>query len=163
MRRAIRVRHYSIRTEEAYLAWIRRFFAYTRRHPRELSADEINRFLTDLAVRGKVAASTQQKALSAITSITSERSINRTLPTATAASIFQRPLIESTHTPALTGAGSTSSPPAHAEQTRAPDRLGAITFTSPSSERRSTGRPERPVSPNESAATPFGIHSRPTC
>jgi integron integrase len=66
MRRAIRVRHYSIRTEEAYLGWIRRFFAFTRRHPKELSSDDINRFLTDLAVRGKVAASTQRQALSAI-------------------------------------------------------------------------------------------------
>jgi integron integrase len=65
-RRAIRVRHYSIRTEEAYLAWIRRFFSFTRRHPRDLEAEEINRFLTDLAVRGKVAASTQRQALSAI-------------------------------------------------------------------------------------------------
>lgn len=66
MQRAIRVRHYSIRTEEAYLSWIRRFFAFTRRHPRELSADEVNRFLTDLAVRGRIAASTQRQALSAI-------------------------------------------------------------------------------------------------
>lgn len=66
MRRAIRVRHYSIRTEEAYLGWVRRFFAFTRRHPKELSSDDINRFLTDLAVRGKVAASTQRQALSAI-------------------------------------------------------------------------------------------------
>jgi integrase len=66
MRRAIRVRHYSIRAEEAYLGWIRRFFAFTRRHPKELSSDDINRFLTDLAVRGKVAASTQRQALSAI-------------------------------------------------------------------------------------------------
>ena len=65
-RQAIRVRHYSIRTEEAYLAWIRRFFTFTRRHPRDLDADEINRFLTDLAVRGRVAASTQRQALSAI-------------------------------------------------------------------------------------------------
>ncbi|MCU0303567.1 MAG: phage integrase N-terminal SAM-like domain-containing protein [Thermoanaerobaculales bacterium] len=48
MRRAIRVRHYSLRTEQAYLAWVRRFFAFTRRHPKELSSDEINRFLTDL-------------------------------------------------------------------------------------------------------------------
>lgn len=66
MRRAIRVRHYSLRTEEAYLGWVRRFFAFTRRHPKELSADDINRFLTDLAVRGRVAASTQRQALSAI-------------------------------------------------------------------------------------------------
>jgi integron integrase len=66
MRRAIRVRHYSLRTEQAYINWVRRFFAFTRRHPRELSSGEINRFLTDLAVRGKVAASTQRQALSAI-------------------------------------------------------------------------------------------------
>jgi site-specific recombinase XerD len=66
MRSEIRVRHYSIRTEEAYLGWTRRFFAFHRRHPRELEADAINRFLTDLAVREKVAASTQRQALSAI-------------------------------------------------------------------------------------------------
>ena len=66
MRRAIRVRHYSIRTEEAYLRRVRRFFALTRRQPKELSSDEINRFHTDLAVRGRVAASTQRQALSAI-------------------------------------------------------------------------------------------------
>lgn len=66
MRRAIRVRHYSLRTEEAYLAWINRFFAFTRRHPRELEAEEINRFLTHLAVARRVAASTQRQALSAI-------------------------------------------------------------------------------------------------
>jgi len=66
MRRAIRVRHYSIRTEEAYLGWVRRFFAFTRRHPQELSSDEINRFLTHLAVNDHVAASTQRQALSAI-------------------------------------------------------------------------------------------------
>ncbi len=66
MRSAIRVRHYSIRTEEAYLGWVRRFFAYTRRHPKELEADEINRFLTHLAIEKNVAASTQRQALSAI-------------------------------------------------------------------------------------------------
>jgi integron integrase len=66
MRSAIRVRHYSIRTEEAYLGWARRFFAFHRRHPRELEADEINRFLTHLAVHDHVAASTQRQALSAI-------------------------------------------------------------------------------------------------
>jgi integron integrase len=66
MQRALRVRHYSLRTEEAYLGWIRRFFAHTRRHPKELSSDEINRFLTHLAVTKHVAASTQRQALSAI-------------------------------------------------------------------------------------------------
>jgi len=66
MRRAIRVRHYSLRTEEAYLNWVRRFFAFTRRHPRDLESAEINRFLTHLAVEKHVAASTQRQALSAI-------------------------------------------------------------------------------------------------
>jgi site-specific recombinase XerD len=66
MRSAIRVRHYSIRTEEAYLGWVNRFFRFHKRHPRELEADEINRFLTHLAVHGHVAASTQRQALSAI-------------------------------------------------------------------------------------------------
>jgi len=66
MRSEIRVRHYSIRTEEAYLGWARRFFLFHRRHPAELEADEINRFLTHLAVHDHVAASTQRQALSAI-------------------------------------------------------------------------------------------------
>jgi len=66
MRSAIRVRHYSIRTEEAYLGWVNRFFRFHRRHPKELGAEEINRFLTHLAVHDHVAASTQRQALSAI-------------------------------------------------------------------------------------------------
>jgi integron integrase len=66
MRSEIRVRHYSIRTEEAYLGWVRRFITYHRRHPRDLSADDINRFLTHLAVHDNVAASTQRQALSAV-------------------------------------------------------------------------------------------------
>jgi len=66
MRLAIRVRHYSIRTEEAYLGWVNRFFRFHRRHPKELDADDLNRFLTHLAVNDHVAASTQRQALSAI-------------------------------------------------------------------------------------------------
>ena len=66
IRSAIRVRHYSIRTEEAYLGWVNRFFRFHRRHPKELDADDLNRFLTHLAVHDHVAASTQRQALSAI-------------------------------------------------------------------------------------------------
>ena len=66
MRSEIRVRHYSIRTEETYLAWVRRFIRFHHTHPRDLEADEINRFLTHLAVNDHVAASTQRQALSAI-------------------------------------------------------------------------------------------------
>jgi integron integrase len=66
MRSELRVRHYSIRTEEAYTAWVRRYLAFHHRHPRELDGDDLNRFLTHLAVDGRVAVSTQRQALSAI-------------------------------------------------------------------------------------------------
>ncbi|HEY6807338.1 MAG TPA: integron integrase [Gemmatimonadales bacterium] len=67
LRHAIRVRHYSRRTEEAYVWWVRRFVRYCGlRHPRELGQAEVTRFLTMLAVEGKVSASTQNQALSAL-------------------------------------------------------------------------------------------------
>ncbi len=67
VRGQIRARHYSRSTERAYLGWIRRFLkAAGRRPPQEIGAPEIQQFLTDLAVKGCVAASTQNQALSAI-------------------------------------------------------------------------------------------------
>ena len=67
VREAARVRHYSRRTESAYLAWIRRFiFFHGKRHPAEMGAPEITKFLSSLAVEGNVAASTQNQALSAL-------------------------------------------------------------------------------------------------
>ena len=67
VREVIRVKHYSLRTEETYVQWIKRFiFFHGKRHPREMGAVEIERFLTDLAVRGKVAASTQNQAVNAL-------------------------------------------------------------------------------------------------
>jgi integron integrase len=67
VREAARVRHYSRRTEAAYLAWIRRFiFFHGKRHPAEMGAPEITKFLSSLAVEGNVAASTQNQALSAL-------------------------------------------------------------------------------------------------
>ena len=64
---AFRVRHYSRRTEEAYVHWVRKYIDFhDRRHPRELAEDEVNRFLTHLAVKEHVAASTQNQALSAV-------------------------------------------------------------------------------------------------
>ena len=57
----------SRRTEEAYVAWIRRFiFFHDKRHPAEMGAVEVTKFLTSLAVDGQVAASTQNQALSAL-------------------------------------------------------------------------------------------------
>jgi site-specific recombinase XerD len=67
VRLAIRTRHYSIRTEEAYVQWIKRFILFhNKRHPKEMGADEVSQFLSDLAVKRHVAASTQNQALSAI-------------------------------------------------------------------------------------------------
>lgn len=63
----MRVKHYSIRTEEAYRQWIRRFILFHgKRHPREMGAAEIRGFLTHLAAREQVAASTQNQALNAL-------------------------------------------------------------------------------------------------
>ena len=60
-------KHYSIRTEQAYVDWIKRFVLHLdKRHPRDLGAAEVEQFLTHLAVYGKVAASTQNQAKSAL-------------------------------------------------------------------------------------------------
>jgi integron integrase len=67
VRQAIRTRHYSLRTEEAYIGWIRRFVRFhPQRDPAEMGAPEVSRFLTSLAVDRQVAASTQNQALAAI-------------------------------------------------------------------------------------------------
>jgi len=67
VREAVRVRHYSLRTEEAYVGWIRRFILFHhKRHPSVMGAGEVNAFLTHLAVGENVAASTQAQALSAL-------------------------------------------------------------------------------------------------
>lgn len=67
MRTELRARHYSARTEKAYCLWVRRFIVFHRlRHPSEMGEDEINRFVTHLAVDERVAASTQTQALSAL-------------------------------------------------------------------------------------------------
>ncbi len=67
VRQAIRVRHYSRRTEEAYVTWIRRFIVFHgRRHPSELGAGSLSAFLSSLATERRVSASTQNQALSAL-------------------------------------------------------------------------------------------------
>jgi integron integrase len=66
-REALRVKHYAIRTEQAYVDWIKRFIRYhANRHPRELGGAEVAAFLTYLAVDQHVAASTQNQALAAL-------------------------------------------------------------------------------------------------
>lgn len=67
VRYATRVRHLSYRTEQAYVNWVRKFILFhNKRHPNELDESDVSTFLTFLAVRRRVAASTQNQALSAI-------------------------------------------------------------------------------------------------
>ncbi len=63
VREKIRVKHYSLRTEQTYIGWIKRFILFQhKRHPKDMGAAEVEAFLTYLAVEGKVAASTQNQA-----------------------------------------------------------------------------------------------------
>jgi len=67
VRYVIRVKHFSIRTEEAYVNWIRKFILFhNKRHPIEMGEHDVSQFLTYLAVKKRVAASTQNQALAAI-------------------------------------------------------------------------------------------------
>jgi integrase len=67
VRDAIRTKHYALRTEEAYVNWVRRFILFHgKRHPKDMGGPEIEAFLTHLAVEGHVSASTQNQALSAL-------------------------------------------------------------------------------------------------
>lgn len=67
VRGKIRLKHYSIRTEQAYVDWIKRYILhFDKQHPKDLGAVEVEQFLTHLAVVGKVAASTQNQAKSAL-------------------------------------------------------------------------------------------------
>jgi integron integrase len=67
LRAVLRRKHYSLRTEEAYVGWVRRYVLFHyKRHPRDMGLPEVEAFLTDLAVVQQVAASTQNQALSAL-------------------------------------------------------------------------------------------------
>ena len=67
LRDVIRVKHYSIRTERAYVDWVRRFVHFSgMRHPRDCGAVDVEAFLTHLATQGQVAAATQNQARSAL-------------------------------------------------------------------------------------------------
>lgn len=61
------MRHYSRRTEKAYVGWIRRYILFHgKRHPAQMGAGEVNRFLSWLAIDGDVSAATQNQALAAL-------------------------------------------------------------------------------------------------
>ena len=66
-REILRLKHYSIRTEEAYIGWIRRYIIFHRkRHPKDMGVSEIEAFLSHLAVDGNGAGSTQNQAFNAL-------------------------------------------------------------------------------------------------
>ena len=70
VRDLLRVKHYSIRTEQSYVDWIKRFiFFHDKRHPLEMGEAEVGAFLTHLAVERKVAASTQNQAFALVTKL----------------------------------------------------------------------------------------------
>jgi len=67
LRESLRVRHYSLRTEDAYLDWVRRFILFhSKRHPRDMGAPEVQAFLSHLAVDRRVSPSTQNQAKAAL-------------------------------------------------------------------------------------------------
>lgn len=67
LRESIRYRHYSLRTQQAYVHWVKRFIIFhNKRHPKEMGGPEVEAFLAYLANVGKVAVSTHQQALSAL-------------------------------------------------------------------------------------------------
>ena len=67
VRTVIRVKHFSLSTERAYVGWIRRFILFhNKKHPKEMAETEIREFISDLAVNARISASTQTVALSAL-------------------------------------------------------------------------------------------------
>jgi len=63
----MRLRHYSLRTEEAYVGWIRRYILFHgKQHPCELDEKHVSEFLSSLAINGRVAASTQNQHVKAL-------------------------------------------------------------------------------------------------
>src|SRR5437762_3344594 len=67
LRGKVRLLHYSKRTERAYVDWVTRYILFhDKRHPKEMGGTEVEAFLTHLAVHGRVAASTQNQAFSAV-------------------------------------------------------------------------------------------------
>ena len=103
VRDQLRVKHYSIRTEQAYVDWIKRFIRFHgKRHPKDMGAPEIEAFLTHLAVKGKVAA---------------------------AMFICRSRWTKNIRTPNASGVGSTCFPRRNFRSIRAPAKRAGITWT----------------------------------
>jgi integrase-like protein len=80
VRTRLRLKHYSLRTEAAYVGWIRRYILFhDRRHPREMGKWEVEAFLSALAVERNVSAATQTQALSALLFLRMRRDVGSSL------------------------------------------------------------------------------------
>ena len=87
----MRLRHFSLRTEQAYVGWVRRFVVFHgKRHPGEMGAEEVVEFLSHLAVEGRVAASTQNQARAALVFLYREV-LGRPLPGLLGMEVAKRP------------------------------------------------------------------------
>ena len=74
VREKIRLKHYSIQTEKSYTSWIKQYiFFHNKRHPLEMGKDEIEQFLTHLAVNKRVSPTTQNQAFSALLFLYTQR------------------------------------------------------------------------------------------
>ena len=97
VRDALRLKHYSIRTEQAYVNWIKRFiFFHHKRHPRDMGVPEVEAFLSYLAVDERVAASPQNQARSALVPVHSRgntRAWERGRPTLSRVSAGKMPAL----------------------------------------------------------------------
>ena len=102
-RARIRVKHYSIHTEQAYVDWIKRFIVhFDKRHPRDLGGTEVEAFLTYLAVAGRVAASMQNQAKSPVGWGKERTPTSTTLtPTITARISLTRPIRRNDTAPSI--------------------------------------------------------------
>jgi hypothetical protein len=77
VRDAIRLKHYSYRTEQTYVQWIRRYILFhSKRHPNQMGVPEIEAFLTHLAVQEHVAASTQNQGVKRVVIFVSRSSVS---------------------------------------------------------------------------------------
>jgi len=155
LRGALRSRHYSRRTEQTYVMWVKRFTVFHNlRHPAELAEPEINAFLTHLAVKEKVSSSTQNQALSALLFLYQHVPGVCSCPMRLTASTPMRP---------PSGAGNSCFRRSTGGSIGAPAEREGTTCTSPSYRKPSMTPPAGLASPSERPATRCGTRLPRIC
>src|SRR5260370_696937 len=131
VREIIRMKHYSIRTEQAYVDWIKRYiFFHNKRHPLEMGEEEFRAFVSDLASNKSVAASTQTVALSALLFLYRDV-LKKDLPYVEGIERAKKPKrlpVVFTQTQQKTGSGSMFSRSHRSRAIHAAANFGGITF-----------------------------------